>query len=320
MAPVAGLGANAWSIATATAADEPALRALLQACGLPTEDLPAGFTASALVAHRQGQLIGCVAVQVFGRLGLLRSVAVAEPLRRQGLASQLLAAAEAMARKAGIDTLWLLTNGATEFFKACGYAGRERHAAPAAIAATAQFAGLCPASSTLMSKTLMAPPYRVLVLCTGNSARSILGESILNRLGSAGAPLVGYSAGSHPRGIPNPYAIELLQAMGHPVAGLSSKSWDVFSGPEAPSLDIVITVCDQAAGETCPYWPGAPIQVHWGLPDPAAVEGSEGDIRAAFRSTYDTLWRRFSTVASWPLANMGPAALRRDLQALAEMP
>jgi protein-tyrosine-phosphatase len=138
----------------------------------------------------------------------------------------------------------------------------------------------------------------ILVLCTGNSARSILGEAILNRLG---APRYrAFSAGSKPTGRPNPYAIALLHAKGYETTFARSKSWDEFAAPEAPKLDIVITVCDSAASETCPYWPGAPVSAHWGLPDPAAATGSNTEIAAAFAQTYDALEARVTALMALP--------------------
>ena len=150
---------------------------------------------------------------------------------------------------------------------------------------------------------LVAMISNVLVLCTGNSARSILGEVLINELG-AGA-FKAFSAGSHPVGRVNPGAIEKLQAEGHSVDGLSSKSWDQFSGADAPSIDIVITVCDNAAGESCPLWNGAPVTVHWGIPDPAA----DGD----FDSAYSRLRARVEAMVALPVAAMTTAERRAAL-------
>jgi arsenate reductase len=161
--------------------------------------------------------------------------------------------------------------------------------------------------------------YSVLFLCTGNSARSILAESILNQ------PVVGqgrfhaFSAGSHPAGHVNPYAIELLQKNRIPVDGLRSKSWDEFAAPGAPQLDFVFTVCDKAAGEMCPVWPGQPMTAHWGVEDPAAVQGSEEDKRKAFFTAYNQLHRRISFFASLPLAKLQGIALKRQLDSIGKM-
>ncbi len=143
----------------------------------------------------------------------------------------------------------------------------------------------------------------ILVLCTGNSARSILGEVLINELG--GGELRAFSAGSHPAGRVNPGAIDKLQREGHAVNGLESKSWDRFSGDDAPEIDIVITVCDNAAGESCPVWNGAPVTVHWGIPDPAA----DGD----FDRAYGQLRRRIEAMLALPLGEMNAAELATAL-------
>ncbi|NIV18843.1 MAG: arsenate reductase ArsC [Woeseiaceae bacterium] len=136
-------------------------------------------------------------------------------------------------------------------------------------------------------------PYKVLVLCTGNSARSILGEVLLNEIGQG--KFEAYSAGSNPVGRVDPGAIDKLRAQGHDVSGLRSKSWDEFTGSDAPELNLVITVCDNAAGETCPAWNGAPLTLHWSLPDPAAFE-EEAERRAAFDDVYDELRSRIEAL------------------------
>jgi len=156
--------------------------------------------------------------------------------------------------------------------------------------------------------------YNVLFLCTGNSARSILAEALLNRIGRG--RFVAYSAGSHPNGRVNPHALELLQRMGFATEGLRSKSWDEFAAPGAPALDFVFTVCDNAAGEVCPVWPGQPMTAHWGLPDPAAVEGSAMHKAAAFRDTLRALERRISLFTALPISSldrMSLAAKVRDI-------
>ncbi len=153
--------------------------------------------------------------------------------------------------------------------------------------------------------------FNVLFLCTGNSARSILGEAIMNRVGEG--KFHGFSAGSHPKGAVHPVAMELLQHLEHPVASLRSKSWDEFAAPGAPPLDFIFTVCDNAAGETCPYWPGQPMTAHWGLPDPAAVTGSHADQWRAFRETYAALERRIQAFASLPFASLERLTLQKRL-------
>jgi arsenate reductase len=153
--------------------------------------------------------------------------------------------------------------------------------------------------------------HNVLFLCTGNSARSILGEALLNHLGDG--RFKAYSAGSRPGGKINPFAIELLERNGIATSGLRSKSWSEFEAPGAPQLDFVFTVCDSAAKETCPIWPGRPVNVHWGIADPAAVEGSDEDQRRAFREAYEILGRRISRLVEIPLAGLDRAALRQRL-------
>lgn len=151
-------------------------------------------------------------------------------------------------------------------------------------------------------------PFNVLFLCTGNSARSIMAETILNALGKG--RFKAFSAGSHPTGQVNPFALELLQAHRLQVEGLRSKSWDEFAKPDAPFLGFVVTVCDQAAAEMCPVWPGQPVTAHWGVPDPAAVEGSDEVKRKAFFTAYSALHRRISILVNLPLTQLDRAGLR----------
>jgi arsenate reductase (thioredoxin) len=153
--------------------------------------------------------------------------------------------------------------------------------------------------------------YHILVLCTGNSARSILGEVLLNTLGKG--MIIAYSAGSKPVGQVNPFALELLQQRGHSIAGLRSKSWDEFAASGAPQIDFIFTVCDNAAGETCPIWPGKPATAHWGIPDPAHVEGGDEAKRAAFRKAYEQLARRIRLFMSLPIEKLDQHALKEKL-------
>ncbi|MCR9150100.1 MAG: arsenate reductase ArsC [Rhodobacteraceae bacterium] len=157
----------------------------------------------------------------------------------------------------------------------------------------------------------MSDPYNVLFLCTGNSARSILAEAIIEREGMG--RFRGFSAGSHPKGELNPYAVQLLERLNHDTAAMRSKSWDEFARPEAPKMDFVFTVCDQAAAEECPYWPGQPMSAHWGLPDPAAVEGNEAERRLAFSETYRMLRNRISILVNLPLNSLDRLALQDRL-------
>jgi len=157
-------------------------------------------------------------------------------------------------------------------------------------------------------------PFNVLFLCTGNSARSVLAESILNARGQG--RFTAYSAGSHPAGRVNPFAIELLARMKLSTDGLRSKSWDEFARPGAPPLDFVFTVCDNAAGEACPYWPGQPMTAHWGVPDPAAVQGTDVQKTEAFRDAFRILDRRISTFVSLPIATLERIRLQEKLDAI----
>ncbi len=153
--------------------------------------------------------------------------------------------------------------------------------------------------------------YNVLFLCTHNSARSVIGECIVNALGQG--KFKGYSAGSHPRGAVNPYALEMLERLNYDTSVLRSKSWDEFAKPGAAELDFVFTVCDDAAGETCPHWPGQPMTAHWGLPDPSAVTGSEAEKRAAFTETHRMLYQRISIFVNLPLSSLDRLTLQKRL-------
>jgi len=153
--------------------------------------------------------------------------------------------------------------------------------------------------------------YNVLFLCTGNSARSILAEALLNH--KSNGNFTAYSAGSHPSGTPRPEALAQLQSAGISTAGLRSKSWDEFAAPGAPHLDFVFTVCDNAAKEQCPYWPGQPMTAHWGIPDPAAVKGTPEEIARAFRDAYVVLDRRIGLFLSLPLATLQQLAIQEKL-------
>ncbi len=161
-----------------------------------------------------------------------------------------------------------------------------------------------------------APVYNVLFLCTGNSARSILAEALLNVLGRG--RFRAYSAGSHPVGRVQPPAIELARELGYDIAQLRSKSWDEFAAPDAPRMDFILTVCDSAAGEACPLWPGHPATAHWGVPDPAAVQGDEAMRRAAYRQTLLELHRRIELLIALPDAKLRGLEARANLEAIAQ--
>jgi arsenate reductase len=156
--------------------------------------------------------------------------------------------------------------------------------------------------------------YNVLFLCTGNSARSLMAEAILNHKGKG--RFTAYSAGSHPTGAPRPEALKQLESTRLPTQGLRSKSWDEFSSPGAPHLDFVFTVCDNAAKEQCPYWPGQPMTAHWGVPDPAAVTGTPEEIARAFRDAFVILDRRIGLFLSLPLATLEQFAIQKEIDTI----
>ena len=162
----------------------------------------------------------------------------------------------------------------------------------------------------------MADRYNVLFLCTGNSARSIIAEAIINREGMG--RFRGFSAGSRPKGAVHPYALDLLKRLNHDTAFARSKSWDEFARPDAPKLDFVFTVCDQAAAEECPHWPGQPMTAHWGLPDPAAATGNDAERHLAFSETYRMLRNRISVFASLPLASLDRLSLQERVREIGQ--
>ncbi|HEY1545604.1 MAG TPA: arsenate reductase ArsC [Xanthobacteraceae bacterium] len=160
-------------------------------------------------------------------------------------------------------------------------------------------------------------PYNVLFLCTGNSARSIIAEAILNKVGAG--RFHGFSAGSQPKGRVNPETLRLLQGLGFDTAGLRSKSWSEFAAPGAPALDFVFTVCDNAAGETCPVWPGQPMTAHWGVPDPAEATGSSAEVALAFKDAYRMLNQRIGVFAALPLRALDQMSLQNKLREIGRM-
>jgi len=160
------------------------------------------------------------------------------------------------------------------------------------------------------------PPHNVLFLCTGNSARSSLAEAYLNAL--TGGQFLAFSAGSHPKGQVHPLTLETLKRADISTAGLRSKSWDEFAAPSAPAMDFVITVCDSAAGEVCPAWPGQPITAHWSFPDPAAFEGSDEAKRAFFREVFRQIRNRVDLFRQLPLAKLDRLAVKRELDGIGQ--
>jgi arsenate reductase (thioredoxin) len=160
-------------------------------------------------------------------------------------------------------------------------------------------------------------PYNVLFLCTGNSARSIIAEAILNKLGAG--TFHAFSAGSQPKGQINPHTLQLLTGLGYHTSGFRSKSWGEFAAPGAPPLDFVFTVCDDAAGETCPVWPGQPMTAHWGVPDPAAATGSLAEIALAFKDAYRMLHQRIGVFVALPLRSLDQLSLQTKLKEIGRM-
>jgi arsenate reductase len=153
--------------------------------------------------------------------------------------------------------------------------------------------------------------YNVLILCTGNSARSIMAEALINTMGAG--RFRAYSAGSHTTGAVNQFALEKIQSIHYPVENLRSKSWDEFALPDAPTMDFIITVCDSAAGETCPVWPGRPVSAHWGFADPAAVAGTDEQKRRAFETTFRQIMSRIRLFVNLPLQMVDHGAIKREL-------
>lgn len=165
-----------------------------------------------------------------------------------------------------------------------------------------------------MQDDMQEKVYKVLFVCTGNSARSIMAEALLTTMGKG--RFKGYSAGSHPNGTVNPHAIEQVAITGYPVSALRSKSWDEFGVAGAPQMDFIVTVCDNAAGETCPVWPGHPMSAHWGFEDPAAVSGTDEEKRAAFHRIFRQIMTRMNIFTSLPLHMLEKNAIHQEMQAI----
>jgi arsenate reductase (thioredoxin) len=168
-----------------------------------------------------------------------------------------------------------------------------------------------------VSRAVADRPYNVLFLCTGNSARSIMAEAILNKQGAG--KFRAYSAGSQPKGRVHPETLKLLRGLGYDTSGVRSKSWSEFAAPGAPPLDFVFTVCDNAAGETCPVWPGQPMTAHWGVPDPAEAKGNPAEIAVAFKDVYRMLNQRIGIFTSLPLRSLDQLSLQRKLTEIGRM-
>ncbi len=288
-------------------ADEAWLRSLLTKAKLATSDLTTEMLGNFLVAREGQTRVGVAGIECHGPLGLLRSVAVETTGRGQGIGSRLVDAIEVRAREQGIEVLYLLTETARDFFGRLGYRPLAGQDAPATIRATREFDELCPKSCACMAKSLGRRTHHVLFLCTGNSARSILAEAILNHLEAETRRFRAFSAGSHPQPHIHPLTLETLHENGLPTEGLRTKRLDEFTKLGAPCIDYVITLCDQARAEPCPLWLNQPAAAHWGLPDPASVTGTEATRRQAFGEIFRTLHRKIGLFVALPFDALDPS-------------
>jgi arsenate reductase (thioredoxin) len=304
------------TIRSAAMAEWRAIERLIGQAALPTDDLSESACSYFKVYAEGSQIKGAIALEpLTERCAMLRSLAVIPSARGTGIGRALVANVEAQARSQNVAEVFLLTTSADRFFAQLGYERLNRDAAPDSVRSHEQFRALCPASAVLIEQEnpglTMTRPYHVLFLCTGNSARSILAEALVNKWGAG--KFMGHSAGSHPKGAVHPLAIELLQESGFNTRGLRSKSWDEFATADAPHLDFVFTVCDNAAGELCPVWPGHPVTAHWGVEDPAAVEGSEAERRRAFRRAFLALEARIKVFSSLSIEALDRVRLKEQL-------
>ncbi|MDX2184196.1 MAG: arsenic resistance N-acetyltransferase ArsN2 [Gemmatimonadaceae bacterium] len=288
----------------ATDADRSAVEELLRANALPVDGLDRAWP-NLVVASDGGVLVGAAGFERYGSAALLRSVVVHEQARRSGLGEAMVRDRIGAAVASGVEDLVLLTTTAAPFFARLGFEERTRDDVPAAVRASVEFTTACPDTATVMHRDLRVPsaPWRVLVLCTGNSARSQIGEALLAVRGAG--RFAAASAGSRPAARVNPYAIETLAAHGIAWEGREPKTLDAVEGV---AYDLVITVCDNAK-EACPYYPGARAMVHWGLPDPAD-ETEPAAARAAFAWTYDAIARRVDALRALPVERLAPAELK----------
>jgi len=287
-----------------------AIRALLERSNLPVKDLHQGGLTRFFGVEADGELAGVIGLESHGGAGLLRSLAVSPQRRGQGLGQALVAHLERVARREGVTDLWLLTTTAEPFFKVLGYRAAPREEAPEGIRNSSEFRDICPSTAACMHRHLGAAEQRVLVLCTGNSARSQIAEALLARKGAGRFEVV--SAGSRPAPRVNPYAVRVLAEHGIEWEGRVPKGLDGLDGER---WDFVITVCDRAK-EACPIFPGTPVLAHWGMPDPAEVEGEDADKLRAFRETYLVLNRRIDLLMALPAEKLERLALERAVRAI----
>ena len=311
-----------FAFAFGTPQDGGPVARLLADCGLPFEDIGSHIT-HCILARDGAELAGCVGLEIYEEDALLRSLAVAPTHRGKGLAQRLYDRIVADARARGINRLYLLTQTAEAFFWRRGFVAAERASAPRAIAATNEFSSLCPDTAAFMVKDIgdaashpsaaaTNKPINVLFLCTGNSARSVMAEAILNATG--GGRFRAWSAGSHPNGKVNPFALAQIHKAGLPTEGFRSKSWDEFTRPGAPTIDFVFTVCSDAAGEVCPVWPGHPMTAHWGVEDPAAFQGTDDEKNRFFARIYTQLHARIRILTSLPLEKLDQVTTQEKLR------
>ncbi len=292
--------------------DAAAIRDLLEASGLPTGDIEQ--RAIRFLGSRDDHgLAAVVGLELFGKVGLLRSLAVRPDIRGTGLGGTLVGAAEELSAQHGIVELFLLTTTAEPFFGKRGYSRHDRGSAPAPIRDTPEFSDLCPSTAAFMAKHITANrPLRVLFLCTGNSARSQIAETVLNRRGQG--RFEAQSAGSQPAEVVNPLALEVLSESGFQWAGHPPRGLD---GLDQESWDFVITVCDRAR-ESCPIFPGQPVLAHWGMEDPAAIAGPPDARLRAFRDALTLLSRRIDLFLNLPVEKLERLALQHQVQAIAD--
>ena len=305
------------AIRAAAAGDLASIESLLAAAKLPLSGVAEHF-ANFIVAERAGRVVGVIGLERYGDAALLRSAVTAPDVRGSGIGRALVAELEAQAAARGVRELILLTETAQDWFPKFGYERIAREAAPAAVQASAEFTGACPASAIAMRKRLAPSPeaptsprvYRVLILCTGNSARSQIAEALLNHKG--GGRFHAESAGSRPAARVNPFAIDALARAGIPWSGHAPRGLD---GLERDTWDFVITVCDNAK-ESCPILPGHPVSAHWGMPDPAEVEGSDEDKRRAFAGALRVISRRIDVLVALPLVTLDPTTITERVRAI----
>ncbi|MEO5797889.1 MAG: arsenic resistance N-acetyltransferase ArsN2 [Gemmatimonadales bacterium] len=293
-------------VRAATPGDLPAVTALLRDAKLPRDGVAEAFE-DFIVAESAGEIVGAAGLEIRGRDALLRSVVVAPAAQGHAVGHQLTARAIADARARALDTIWLLTISAIDFFPRFGFRQVAREKVPAALQATVEFHHACPASAAVMVRR--AQPLRVLVLCTANVARSQLAEAILQHRGGDLVSVA--SAGAVPGRAPHPMAREVLAERGIIWEGKRSKGIDEVA---AAGWDLVITVCD-AARDACPVMPGATM-VHWGLEDPVSVGADQDALGRAFRTTADALDHRFAELLRLPLAILDRDELAREASAI----